>query len=249
MPYDKRLDLEELKTRRLQTIMMNEGVNRGIPIKRTNLLINLPFWHPDCQGSSFVSRDAQRFTMTNTGPTGGSTGLLYDGSDDLSTFPDDPLWTFGTSDLAFEFWLKTPSTASRQVFTQSNDTDNDYLWVRKLDALQLFVRENSANILTVTTDDVVVVANVWAHFVVTRLSGTWYVYKDKVSKAITVGGTVGAGATFPNFTTPPRIGARLSGGVNYEFLNGTLGEFRAYYEGMTAAEVTQNYEVTKWRYQ
>ena len=83
----------------------------------------------------------------------------------------------------------------------------------------------------------------WHHFVVTRISGTTYFYRDKVLADSTA--TTAGNLTSSNVW---KIGGPIGTFLRYWTSSDRLGLFRIYEKGLDTSEITQNYDANKADY-
>lgn len=208
-------------------------------------------------GPSFISREAYGHPCTVTGAVWTPQGRYFDGVDDKIVLPDSALWAFGTNPFTMEFWARTRSvTSPRDLFSHGDDSDVNYFMLRKSDGsagyILVWLQAAGATALKFNTPPVFT-ANRWLHFALVRLSdadsaGAWAAYAD--GNAVSLTKSAGNwNASILDYSAGPRLGSRLSGGTDYEFWDGDMGEVRIYRRALTAHEIRRNYLATKWRYQ
>tara|TARA_B100001094_G_scaffold6464_1_gene5755 strand:- start:8274 stop:9080 length:807 start_codon:yes stop_codon:yes gene_type:complete len=165
----------------------------------------------------------------------------FDGTDDYISIPDDASIEPTNVDWTFEAWINVDSGAagdyncilSKNAPIQVYWYDNKIMaWFSAADNTgSYFVTGINSGSNSLTTGG-------WHHVVISRASNVWKIYIDKVEKySNTHNGTVYDG------TATAYIGNY--GGSSY-FFNGKIAQVRIYQgTGLTAAQVTQNYDATK----
>jgi len=159
----------------------------------------------------------------------GDYALSFDGIGSFLEVPDSPLWAFGTDSVAIDFWMRAPNNTTADIITQSNDNDEDCFNLKKQNdgSLLLWLREGGVEKLRVTTGPGILPNDEWCHILLTRVNGVWQFYVD--DEAVDTFIQRGTGAeSWPDFTYPLLIGARLSGGRYWEFFDGLLDDFKIY---------------------
>jgi len=209
-----------------------------------DLVLYLPLWHPNLNGSSFLSRDQNHHSCTVTGATWGVTGRTFDGTDDYIVLPN-ACFLPGTGDFTLEFWFKVPDTsAGTQVIFDSGsgvEFGNVFLAFDTNGKIIFEINDSSGAIaLTSTTawDD-----DAWHHCVLSATrSANAVLYVAGVSD-----GTLDISGDLLTISNAQlrRIGTRLDSALD---LTGIIGEFRVYHRALSAGEIQHNYLTNKWRF-
>lgn len=208
------------------------------------LVLYLPLWSGDLQGTSLSSEDNYRHSCSVVGATQTNTGRDFDGINDSITVPDNAAFAFGSGDFTWGIWLK-PSTytglrilakGAPWVISQNSAGGNFAFRVRE-DASNVYFANNS---FTVSVDE-------WAQILCTRGGSSITVYKNAVKDTLSVIQNVGAGVN-SNITNsnPIVIGAEIAPSTNN--WAGRIGEVWFYNRTTTSTEVTQNYNLTSPNY-
>jgi hypothetical protein len=177
--------------------------------------------------------------------------FAFDGTDDR--IDQDWSFTLGTGDLTIEFWVKMEGwiihSQGANVFLSVVDPDVH-------EELQFGIENSTAQRLAVylhggsngsKTGDGVYSWNLnqWYHLVATRISSTVALYRDGVSLTVATGATnTGDVAAISTFL----LGNQYKSTQYKHDFQGEMGPIRIYNKGLTAAEVSQNYEATKSRF-
>jgi hypothetical protein len=193
-----------------------------------------------------LSGNSNTGTLVNS-PTynsanGGS--LVFNGTNDKVTLTPGSQFAYGTGDFAVEGWFYCTTTLpsfGSTLFSQTVSGTNYFWVVAGIGNVINFYFGTSGGgtaILSSTSWNY----NTWNHFTVSRISGSVIVYLN------TVGGTPTAcNQDFNNITYVPTIGQYTHD--NNNGFGGRISALRVYRgKGLTAAEVSQNYNATRGRY-
>ena len=187
-------------------------------------------------------------TLTN-GPTfssdnGGS--IVFDGSDhEYVLAAANPDLNWGTGDFTVEMWVNvsSSSTYGMLISTEVNaqETEENTFVINTNSSLQLSVTTYST-VLISASSATAISANTWTHIVVTRQGTTLTLYIDKSSAAT---GTSSVNYVAGGYT----IGALPRSPSNTNF-TGKVSNVRVYKgKALTLAEIEQNYNATKGRFE
>ena len=206
-----------------------------------------------CQGGTNVdaSPSAHSFqviigvpTLTSVGPSA-TKYFEFDGSNDYILL--DSGLGIGTDDFAISVWVKFDSvsgvsgSANYRTVLSSYSGGNGYifgLWISGDPVFEHYMDGTSYK------GNTTIVADTWYNMVSTRLSGDLYLYLNGSLDNTPVSASTKDMAD----TATPRIGWIPSASQNGR-LDGTVSDLKIYKgKGLTAAEVTQNYNATKGRY-
>jgi hypothetical protein len=161
--------------------------------------------------------------------------LTLNGTNQYITVPTNGAWGFGANGTV-EMWvyiLSNPGT-NRRLFSVNNNTSS-------LDAYlngatnNIYFHGSSAG----TSNPIN--SNIWVHIVVRYLAGALTVYVNNAAVAMT-GTTTGY-----NITNTGTLYIASFNTAGYE-LNARLGSFRLYSKGLSAVEVSQNFNATRAKY-
>ena len=192
-------------------------------------------------------------TLTNQ-VTFGSNNMgvfAFDGTDDY--IEQDWSFTLGTGDLTMEFWVKMEGwiihSQGANVFlsvTDPNVHEELQFGIENSTAQRLAVYLHGGSNGTKTGDEVYSWnLNQWYHLVATRISSTVALYRDGVSLTVATGATnTGNVAAISAFL----LGNQYKSTEYKHDFQGDMGPIRIYNKGLTADEVSQNYEATKPRF-
>ena len=165
--------------------------------------------------------------------------LDFDGSIDQINCGSSNDFAFGTGDFTIEFWCNSDALGTSPIIsissTGGNATTN---WQFRYNNAQKvrWIYSSSSDIISNST----VSAGEWTHIVATRSGTALTLYINAVSEAT---GTSSADLS-DNGTL--RIGRSRDGN---SYFNGKISNVKLYKgKGLTATEVTQNYNALKGRY-
>ena len=189
-----------------------------------------------------LSRNGNNATLIN-GPTyssadGGS--IVFDGSNDYSSISSSSDFTFGTGDFTVEMWVYATNFTNRGAFFDSRKSDTLIGMVIGHESSTGEIRVYMPNLSVSTTD---FSAGLWNHIAVTCESTTVRLFVNGSLK------DTGTGSNLSNID-PVNIGYRTYTSSGYTYFNGKISNFKVYKgKGLTAAEVEQNYNALKGRYE
>lgn len=172
-------------------------------------------------------------TPTYTASNGGY--LTLNGTNQYITVPTNGAWAFGANGTV-EMWVYILSNpgGNRRLFSVNNNTSSLDAYLNGA-TYNIYFHGSSAG----TTNPIN--SNIWVHLTFRYLAGALTVYVNNAAVAMT-GTTTGYNITntgtlyIGNFNT-----------VGYE-LNARLGSFRIYSKGLSAQEVSNNFNVTRSKY-
>lgn len=222
-------------------------------ILATQPFLYLPLWKKD--GAAFISEDAYGHLVTVLGALWTPQGRPFDGVDDWMDISDTPFDFERTDKFALEIWFKTSSADDSSIFSkQANAVPyNGYAIDLRADGRIIFNLINSAGgaIYTQVRSTTIINNGVWHHALCQNLAlnggnaSDIEIYIDGLKETtVTQSDTLGANSILNNVDL--YLATRDAGG---QPLNGSIGEARVYNRNLSAAEVRQNYQRTKWRYQ
>ena len=180
-------------------------------------------------------------TLTN-GPTfsaanGGS--ILFDGTNDYFTFPTSGLIT---NTISMDIWFNLNSSKTYSALIGSNVTEKYEMLTKNGSSIEVGLQGSNYmqynNILSLNT---------WINITVTAVNGIqWKMYKNGVylgSPATFTGTWQVTGTSISNFDL-----GRIRNDVATFAFSGNISSVKVYNKELTAAEVLQNYNVTKGRF-
>ena len=194
---------------------------------------------------SDLSGTGNNGTLTN-GPTfnsGNGGSIVFDGTNDYVTIPDNNVFDFGTGDFAIEVWAYFTTLAGNaftgptMVVLRNYYTGNNgfAFYITKAGKMSIYTTSffSEANAS--------VVINKWQQLIFTRISGVGYLYNNadlRDSRAFTL-----------NVLVNNRVDIGFDTQFNSDPLTGRVSSVKIYSgKGLTANEVLQNYNAQKSRY-
>ena len=210
------------------------------PIENTVLLT--------CQGQNIKDASSSAHTITVNGDAKAtivSSSFEFDGTDDYILL--DSGLGIGTDDFAISVWVKFDSVSGASGSANYRTVLSSYsgglgyifgLWISGNPVFEHYMDGTSYK------GNTTIVAGTWYNMVSTRLSGDLYLYLNGSLDNTPVSASTKDMAD----TATPRIGWIPSASQNGR-LDGTVSDLKIYKgKGLTASEVTQNYNATKGRY-
>ena len=177
--------------------------------------------------------------LTFDSANGGS--IVFDGSDDYTTATDfqniSPV--SGTNSFAFSMWIYLDTTDPITFMTQRVDSFNRWSWWWNASLQMCFASWTSGSDTGVAFTHNFT-ADSWYYVTLVRDGNTILFYVDSVLKyAVSYTHTIPAQAAALNFGYDQQ---------NYSSLDGKIALVHAYSKALSAGEVKQNYDATKWRF-
>ena len=206
-----------------------------------------------CQGNTITDASSSAHSISVTGGAEANLGFpksafVFDGTDDYVDIGASSDFNFGTGDFTVEGWVNTSvysqDTAYRRVFMLDGPTGNangNFQIILNVPNGRIYVWSNTGELNYIGSS--VIADGSWNHFAACRIGSIIYLYVNGDSS-----GSVSSSVSFTaNSGSPrPRIGAYTASSGR---LNGKVSALKIYKgKGLTAAEVTQNYNATKGRY-
>lgn len=215
-----------------------------------SLVLYLPLWYPysDMDGSTIYSYDKNRHSCTVTGAVWQPYGRLFDGDDYLDCGTPAAL---NIRTFTIEMWVYPTKVDATAVFAvKGNEAPwANFSWRLRVVAtgkLSFVASTGAAASFDLVSDaNNAITINAWNYLVGvadhSNTTATTYIdaTQDKQDTSI---GTTQLDATFSQW-----IGARKRATPD-NFIQGRIGEVRIYNRALSAAEVTHNYNATRWRY-
>ena len=228
--------------------------------KDPSLLLYLPLWSPysDMAGATTIySYDKNRHSGAITGTVWGLQGRTFDGLDDVIDLGDNNLFSFGngTTDTPFSLmgWFKvTDVVALRPLAGKSALNAAEYgLWWLDASSIRVHIVDASLAVQCTRIMDVAPSLGVWL-FVGVTYNGVGgasagngiTMYLNGAVRASTATNNANYVA-MENGTGSFMIGSRTEADIWHK---GTSGDTWLYSKVLTANEIQQNYQSTKWRY-
>jgi len=211
-----------------------------------------------CQGNTIADASSSAHSISVTGNAAANLGspasaFEFDGTDDYVAITNTANLRLGNEDFTIESWVQFGSglSGSESIFGVWDNTNNQrsYLFYYDSSGDDLYFSASSdgaiGGITNVVANNVGFTANRWYHLVASRISGTTTIYIDSVSSA---SGT--QNFSFYNNTTDTFVigAANVDNSITNQ-LKGKISNVKVHKgKGLTAAEVTQNYNALKGRY-
>ena len=167
--------------------------------------------------------------------------LDFDGIDDYASGANS-VSTDLTGDMSCEVWFKLDAVAGDWVrpFGKGDSTNRTYgLWYNTSSTGFLYQRYGPSGSSFQATYSTLPVTGQWYQMVGTTIGSNHVLYMNGVSAAT-------ATATGPWFSSTE--GYRVAAATFHTFHNGPLSIVRLYNRGLSAAEVSQNFNVNRGRY-
>jgi hypothetical protein len=207
------------------------------PFVTSGLVLNLDAGNTESYpgiGNTWIDLSGNGNNGTMSGATyssanGGS--ILISGSSYVN-LGDPTTLRFGTGDWTYECWVKTGNLDINTLISKGYSPGFEAFWYGGL--LSVYISGAGVNYTGSWSN------NTWYHIVFSKINGVYYVYKNGTSFGQT-NSTSDISASGTNWW----IGQRTGGGYT---LNGNISVTRMYNKGFSAAEVLQNYNALKSRY-
>lgn len=167
-------------------------------------------------------------------------GLTFDGTNDYVDLTNTNNLNITTGDFSIETFLFYQRSGSQYARAASRGNWEQPGWMLyagfngSQDSIGFFFGSPGAGI------DVNISQNSYHHVCVTRLNGTIFLYLNTTMVASLVSNY--------NFNSTFKTVVGASGGGTTEFYKGNIYTFRQYNRALTPAEILQNYNATKGRY-
>jgi len=195
------------------------------------------------QTISDISGNVNAGTINNFSTYSRDSGgcLIFNGSIDYPntiSIAANSSYAFGTGDFAYEVWFNPTSFASgnNYILDLGSNTGNLQYYSGRLGYYNSTIGV-SANLAVKGPS---LIPNNWYHVIITRLSGTTYMYVN--------GNLITSNADTHNYSSPAVTIGNYGGGGKYSW-NGKIGLLRLYSgKGFSATEVLQNYNANKNRF-
>ncbi len=200
----------------------------------------------DSSGNNLTGTAANNITST-TGKVGNA--ITFNGTSDYVTILDNPTFD-GTSAITVAGWAKNDNadigaSELHTIVSKYSLADNKrewHLYLTDAEKVGLFVSEDGtfdAGKAWSWTTDVAVTVSEWHHYAFTFDAGTFAIYVDGVSVAIT-DSLSNSGTFFNNDNVRPLIGARYSDFsllTTQSYFDGDIDDVRIYNEALTQSQI------------
>ena len=192
-------------------------------------------WY-DLMGNSNATIDGATFSSDNRGI------FDFDGSNDFISATSTSSVAFGTGDFAVGIWVRVDNlTANHMIFeTRSAAASTEdgfvfFVYGGNNDEWQVW----TAGASKIAGASSSVAVDTWYHAIITRISGTTTLYVNSVS--------VGSFSDSYNYTNDDLLLGKNASSASW--LNGKMALCVIYKgKGLTASEVSRNYNVNKGRF-
>jgi len=166
--------------------------------------------------------------------------LIFSGSVDYpntATVAANSSYAFGTGDFTYEVWFNAASFASSNNYILDLGVNSGILQCYSGRLSYYNATIGASNLYTKGPN---LIPNNWYHCIITRLSGTTYMYLN--------GNLITSASDGHNYSAPAVTIGNYGSGGKYGW-NGKIAFFRLYSgKGFSATEVLQNYNATKNRF-
>ena len=213
----------------------------GIDIYDPTLVLYLPLADHGTDVSPFPSRDLNHHIATVTGATWGLQGRTFDGTDDwIDCGSSSVLKPTGDFTVGARFKLDNLTGGNWVLFDEEVYRASGFLL--RIDRAtnttgQAFLRTNQVSADTGITGNTILSTDTWYTLYATKLGTTGTFFLNGVADGT---GTLNNPVLATKNLFVSNDGAQR--------MKGTIGEVWMYNRALSAAEVQQNYLVTKWRY-
>jgi hypothetical protein len=190
-----------------ETTIYAEAVSGDTHFANVKLLL-----HGNGSDASTTILDATGKTVTVVGSTQldtaqkqwGTASILFSGSGDYLTVADSADWIIGSGDFTIELWARWSSNVNAVFVAQDVDANNVWYfrYFASSNRLELSLKSGGTWLIDYYGASWTPTNNTWHHIAVTRNGSTINIFVDGVIK-----GTTSSSATFPDFSTPLKIGA------------------------------------------
>lgn len=223
---------------------MRTGNARLLPIDRydPSLVGYWPLWysHSDMTGSTIYSYDKNRHSSAVTGAVWGITGRTFDGTDDVINCGSAASLDALTGNITVEAWIN-PTTLGEGSTGYIFDKVNLYMYMTAT-AKCVFKIKVATVLKEARAADNSVPLGSWSHVVGVFNGANVLLYTNLTPTT----GNATAGPIDSHVAASLLVGDNA--GSNGCF-NGLTGEVRVYNRALSLAEITRNYQATKWKYQ
>lgn len=210
------------------------------------LVLYLPFYHPELQGSPIISRDSYAHSCTVTGALWTPQGRNFDVADaSIAVGSASDTFIGGLSQASLEAWF-TPSIVIGQphwIMGRGNYiTGVGYFLYQAAAVLRMDMEFTTAGVQDFAFNTTLV-AGQWYHvFVVFDGSNLIYYVNGQLDKTSAIGVDTIKGSTLNVLS----LGKRSDSASGW--FNGKIGEVRIYNRALILAEIERNYSATKIKY-
>jgi hypothetical protein len=198
-----------------------------------------------------LSGNGNTGTLVN-GPTynGANYGsIAFDGTNDYTSISNNSLLSFGTNSFTINLWIRRISTSSSTpIITTYNDYNTGYsayFYAGIYNGVQVYdsgftLLASSGNYIT-SLSAIPITNNEWVNISITRSGNNITLYRNgSLYSTASSSGNDWSGTGRPTL---------IGGGVaSTTPLNGNIPQASIYNRALSAAEVSQNFNATKWRY-
>jgi hypothetical protein len=181
----------------------------------------------DLTGQNILTSTSLTYASDNT--------FSFNGSSNYLTVGASSNWAFGQNGTIEQLVYLSGSSGNNRLWCVTNDTSSLDAYLNGTGYTLYFHGNTVGTTAAIPT-------NQWCHIVVTYTAGVFAVYFNAVSQSLsgtTTGYNITNGGTL-------YVG-QYSGGGSY-YLNGKIPTMRVYNRGLSATEVSQNFQATRGRY-
>lgn len=218
-----------------------------------DLVFNTPLWQDECNADPFTSIDSYAHSCDVTDAVWGANGYVFDRDDDRITLPQAVSQSLiGAAGVTLMVWVNQSvlDATTQAYFMIYNAANLSRVALQCQATTGILIATVRSNVEAAQTANGSALAPAGWHFVavVTNLPAqTVSVWYD--STEVPTGGLAFSDATFANSVagaTNDKIGITRT--LTNDF-GGTIGDAKLYNRVLTDAEVLQNYNATKWKYE
>jgi len=228
--------------------------DRYYPQKDANCILYLPLYEYPLRDSPFDSMDANAHVVTVTGAVWSPAypGRDSDGVDDRFSVADSSVFANLTA-FSLEAQIKQDIQGYEAIISKDSGVAGGREWLLALlsTGKLFFTFFNNVTAYLETTGTLDVSDGAWHRVAVswdgTNAIGHTLFYVDGVSDAVSSEAKSGLGAVPYDGAYPIEVGRMLAD--NTYCWDGKQGEFIAYNDVRTPAEIMNDYLATKWRYE
>lgn len=151
-------------------------------------------------GTTFTELKGKTTTVTNTTTSttqskfGGASGS-FNGTTSLISVPYSSDFDFGTGDFTIEAWVYTTSLAtSQEICAKRAAANSNGFWFLRINTsgtVRIYNVSATVNTTDIATTSATVAINGWHHIAACRSGGTYYIFIDGVSAALTTTANTG----------------------------------------------------------
>lgn len=234
----------DLLVRAGNNLWRRNGVNT---IPRYGLVFYAPLWHKELSGSPFVSKEPSGKSCTVTGATAGVTGRTFDGTDDQILVPKGATINDLVTITIIAWFKATGWGEGNNPYVVTKGPKIGPYWATDNGRVYFYHNFSTTSYRGYIADSSIALNN-WYCCAITYNNGNVanvpVIYLNGVSKSVTTDSTP-EGTPVADAASDLIIGGNGSGGSTFA---GIIGDVIYYSRILSAAEVLNIYQRTKWRY-